>query len=467
MALDRAESKLSFNLSTNGPEGTNFYEINGYKQVTVRYDHGFTLCEELEQMLKERAAIEQSYHDKLVKWAGKWEKVVKGGNEFGTMKEAWLCTLTEGVREGEVHAQRVGQITDITKRISATRTELYPKNFVGTIKAKKEAEENFARIQKDWAHCKKKVESNRVKFRKAADAVRRAEHETEVYEKDGNAKEDQIKKKAAELAKRKEILAAARAKYDDYLRQLNHKNGPFQQDMTREFEKHQAFEMQRTNFFRDMFMNYHEVLDIQDDANYQKAFNQLNDDYNVIDTDKDIRDYSAQKGSDMEPNWPVFIDYEHDPDADAKSGLNGSYNGGSPMESVGSPTGVAVPSSMYYDTNGTANRDVSGDSYEVNPYEQPSTNPLKNDAVPGYMRGSNVSGASALDDDFSNSDSYRASGTGIQVTALYDYEAQNGDELSFKAGEVFTDIGPREEDGWSTGMLNGRQGLFPLNYIQE
>jgi len=49
---------------------------------------------------------------------------------------------------------------------------------------------------------------------------------------------------------------------------------------------------------------------------------------------------------------------------------------------------------------------------------------------------------------------------------LYNYEATNDTELSFRQGE-YVGIIEEGEDGWCTGELNGAEGLFPSNYIQK
>lgn len=50
--------------------------------------------------------------------------------------------------------------------------------------------------------------------------------------------------------------------------------------------------------------------------------------------------------------------------------------------------------------------------------------------------------------------------------ALYDYEAQEADELSIRTNDLIT-ILTKDNEGWWTGMLNGRRGLFPANYVEE
>jgi len=54
------------------------------------------------------------------------------------------------------------------------------------------------------------------------------------------------------------------------------------------------------------------------------------------------------------------------------------------------------------------------------------------------------------------------------VTALYDFVAQASGDLSFKTGdriEIVERTGSTED--WWTGKLNGRQGVFPGNYVQN
>lgn len=50
--------------------------------------------------------------------------------------------------------------------------------------------------------------------------------------------------------------------------------------------------------------------------------------------------------------------------------------------------------------------------------------------------------------------------------ALYDYDPQRDDELEFKEGDIIT-ILYKNEDDWYEGILDGRRGLFPSNYVEE
>ncbi|XP_035860833.1 CD2-associated protein isoform X2 [Sander lucioperca] len=53
-----------------------------------------------------------------------------------------------------------------------------------------------------------------------------------------------------------------------------------------------------------------------------------------------------------------------------------------------------------------------------------------------------------------------------QCKALFDYQPQNEDELELKAGDII-DITEEVEEGWWSGDLNGKSGLFPSNFVKE
>jgi len=54
---------------------------------------------------------------------------------------------------------------------------------------------------------------------------------------------------------------------------------------------------------------------------------------------------------------------------------------------------------------------------------------------------------------------------GPQCKALYNYTAQEGDELTLRKGDIITII--KEHPDWWEGELNGKVGVFPANYVQK
>ncbi|XP_061650737.1 myosin IEb isoform X1 [Phyllopteryx taeniolatus] len=53
-----------------------------------------------------------------------------------------------------------------------------------------------------------------------------------------------------------------------------------------------------------------------------------------------------------------------------------------------------------------------------------------------------------------------------QCRALYAYDAQDTDELSFNADDVI-DVLTEDPSGWWFGRLRGREGMFPGNYVEK
>ena len=56
----------------------------------------------------------------------------------------------------------------------------------------------------------------------------------------------------------------------------------------------------------------------------------------------------------------------------------------------------------------------------------------------------------------------------VKYKALYDYEARNADELSFKAGDmIMVHPGQDHEPGWLGGELDGKVGWFPEAFAER
>uniref|UniRef100_A0A3Q2DPF4 Osteoclast-stimulating factor 1 n=1 Tax=Cyprinodon variegatus TaxID=28743 RepID=A0A3Q2DPF4_CYPVA len=53
-----------------------------------------------------------------------------------------------------------------------------------------------------------------------------------------------------------------------------------------------------------------------------------------------------------------------------------------------------------------------------------------------------------------------------QCKVLFDYQPLNDDELELKVGDI-VDILEEVEEGWWSGTLNSKSGLFPSNFVKE
>lgn len=48
----------------------------------------------------------------------------------------------------------------------------------------------------------------------------------------------------------------------------------------------------------------------------------------------------------------------------------------------------------------------------------------------------------------------------------FDYNAINEDELTLKIGDIVEFLGD-DEEGWYKGLLKGKTGVFPSNFVEE
>ena len=53
-----------------------------------------------------------------------------------------------------------------------------------------------------------------------------------------------------------------------------------------------------------------------------------------------------------------------------------------------------------------------------------------------------------------------------KVLAIYDYNADKEDELTFQEGQVIYVL-KKNDDGWWEGVMDGITGLFPGNYVES
>ena len=52
------------------------------------------------------------------------------------------------------------------------------------------------------------------------------------------------------------------------------------------------------------------------------------------------------------------------------------------------------------------------------------------------------------------------------VVAIYDYQADKDDELTFIENQIIYVI-KKNDDGWFEGVMEGVRGLFPGNYVES
>ncbi|KTF82132.1 hypothetical protein cypCar_00042637, partial [Cyprinus carpio] len=241
-------------------------------------------------------------------------------------------------------------------------------------------------------------------------------------------------------------LKEAKEKYEKSLDELSKCTPQYMESMDLVFDQCQQHEVKRLTFLKEVLLDIKRHLNLTENQNYASVYREFERTILAANTQEDLKWFSNNHGPGMHMNWPQFEEYN--PDA---------TNAVAKRERK-KPDGVAPA------TPSTEHAGQPGDRGSVSSYEknQAYSTEWSDDEQPaGYSGNETNGGANSFEDD-------SGSRGGVRVRALYDYEGQEQDELSFKAGDELTKIEEEDDQGWCRGRLDsGRTGLYPANYVEE
>uniref|UniRef100_A0A3Q3WE22 Uncharacterized protein n=1 Tax=Mola mola TaxID=94237 RepID=A0A3Q3WE22_MOLML len=409
-----------------------FWEVGNYKRAVKRFDDGHRLCNDLMGCLQERAKIEKAYGDQLTAWSKRWRQLIEKGPQYGSVERAWQAVMTEAEKVSELHQEvKNNLMNDDIERVKNWQKEAYHKQMIGGFKEAKEAEEGFKKAQKPWAKKLKEMETAKKAYHMACKeeklaATREANGKTEA-----SVTPDQQKKLHEKVDKCKQDVQKAKEKYDKSLEELNKCTPQYMESMEQVFDQCQQHEVKRLTFLKEALLDIKRHLNLTENPSYATIYRELERTILAANTQEDLKWFSNNHGPGMHMNWPAF-EVRHrtfTPELTSPGNVEMHF--------------LCAPSVSSYDKNQAYSTEWSDD-------EQPAA----------YSGNENGGNGNSFEDDSST-------GKGVRVRALYDYEGQEQDELSFKAGDELTKTEDEDEQGWCRGRLDsGREGLYPANYVE-
>ncbi|XP_068453604.1 protein kinase C and casein kinase substrate in neurons protein 1a [Clinocottus analis] len=430
-----------------------FWEVGNYKRAVKRVDDGHRLCNDLMGCLQERAKIEKAYGDQLTAWSKRWRQLIEKGPQYGSVERAWLAVMTEAEKVSELHQDVKNNLTnEDVEKVKNWQKEAYHKQMIGGFKEAKEAEEGFKKAQKPWAKKLKEMEAAKKSYHMACKeeklaAAREANGKTEA-----SVTVDQQKKLHEKVDKCKQDVQKAKEKYEKSLEELNKCTPQYMECMEQVFDQCQQHEVRRLTFLKEALLDIKRHLNLTENPSYATIYRELERTILTANTQEDLKWFSNNHGPDMHMNWPAFEEYN--PDQAAAPPKKKKPDGAPPTPST--EHHVAPP----------------GDRSSVSSYEknQAYSTEWSDDEQPATLSGNENGGNGANSGNGGNSNSFEedcGSGKGVRVRALYDYEGQEQDELTFKAGDELTKTEDEDEQGWCRGRMDsGREGLYPANYVE-
>ncbi|KAM4795795.1 protein kinase C and casein kinase substrate in neurons protein 1 [Rhinophrynus dorsalis] len=425
-----------------------FWEIGHYKRTVKRIDDGHRLCNDLMSCLQDRAKIEKGYSQQLTDWAKRWRQLIEKGPQYGTLERAWGALLTEAEKVGDLHQEvRNHLVSEDMEKVRNWQKEAYHKQMMGGFKESREAEEGFRKAQKPWAKKIKEVEAAKKAYHMACKEEKLASSREASSKADASVTADQQRKMQDKLDKCKQDVQKAQERYEKILDDIQKSTPQYMENMDLVFEQCQQLEEKRLIFLKEVLLDIKQHLNLAESNSYTAVYQELEQMIQSSDIQEDLRWFRAAHGPGMHMNWPQFEEWN--PDVTHTIARK---------EKTRKVEGAIL-------TNVTATSETSsqgGDRGSVSSYERAQLytadwSDEEGGSSPHPATDSN-GGANPFEEEMTGR---------VRVRALYDYEGQEQDELSFKAGDELIKLEEEDEQGWCRGQLeSGRTGLYPANYVE-
>ncbi|XP_059834087.1 protein kinase C and casein kinase substrate in neurons protein 2-like isoform X1 [Hypanus sabinus] len=475
---------MSYDDSVNEAPSDSFWEVGNYKRSVKRIDDGHRLCNDLMNCLHERARIEKGYAQQLTEWAKRWKQLLEKGPQYGSLEKAWVSLMTEAEKVSELHLEvKSALMNDDFEKIKNWQKEAYHKQMMAGFKETKETDDGFRKAQKPWAKKLKEVEAAKKAYHAACKEEKLAISRETNSRTESNTNTEQLKKLQDKVEKSKQDVQKTKEKYLKSIEELNKCTPQYMENMEQVFEQCQQFEKKRLDFFQEVLLGVKQHLDLSA-TSYTAIYQEMEHAINSADSEEDLKWFRCAHGPGMAMNWPQFEEWSVDINRTLSRREKPKKTGdGVVLTSVSQTGDQGVQPSKY---NSLSVRSTTNSiRSSCNPFEEEENEkPVdeKENTIPKnvstYEKNQNYT--TEWSDDESNNpfncnetngdnpfDETHSSGSEVRVRALYDYEGQEHDELSFKAGDELIKVEDEDEQGWCKGRLeSGQVGLYPANYVE-
>ncbi|XP_034019100.1 protein kinase C and casein kinase substrate in neurons protein 2 isoform X4 [Thalassophryne amazonica] len=424
-----------------------FWEVGNYKRTVKRVDDGNRLCNDLMNCLHERSRIEKAYALQLTEWSKRWQQLIEKGPQYGTLERAWSALCTEAEHVSKLHMEvKAALMGEDYEKLKNWQKDSYHKQMIGGFKETKEADDGFRKAQKPWAKKLKEVETMKKTYHSACKEEKLAANRETNSKLESNNNPEAQKKLQEKVEKCQQEVQKTKERYEKSLEELDKLTPQYMENMEQVFEQWQQFEHKRIVFFKQLLLDVKQHLDLSSNHRFQTVYHTLQDTISATDAEEDLKWFRCNHGPGMPMNWPQFEDWSFDLNRtlsrrEKKKPSDGVTLTGINQTGTDQPVQSTKTSSSVSSAEKTA--DWSDEDAAANPFSTNGNgNPFEEEPASPVVS--------------------------VPVQALYDYEGQEQDELSFKAGDEFTKIGEEDDQGWCKGRLsNGQIGLYPANYVED
>ncbi|KAF6731251.1 Protein kinase C and casein kinase substrate in neurons protein 2 [Oryzias melastigma] len=463
-----------------------FWEVGNYKRTVKRVDDGHRLCNDLMTCLHERARIEKTYAQQLTEWGKRWRQLIEKGPQYGSLERAWAALCTEAEKVSELHMEVKAQLMgEDYEKLKNWQKDSYHKQMIGGFKETKEADDGFRKAQKPWAKKLKEVDTMKKAYHAACKEEKLATSRESNSKLESNNNPETLKKLQEKVEKCQQEVQKTKERYEKSLEELDKLTPQYMENMEQVFEQLQQFEDKRICFFKELLLEVKQHLDLS--TNHRPSTKRWKTLSLLPDAEEDLKWFRFNHGPGMPMNWPQFEDWSIDinrtlsrrekkkPEGVTLTGIN--QTGDRPASSLTVlhvvsltvPTNAAPAGSNPFEEDEDEEEEEAAQEHKAPVVSIRVNKEEIKTLTPDWSDEDTVGNPFATNGDGNPFEEEPASPLiSVPVKALYDYEGQEQDELSFKSGDEFTKIGVEDDQGWCKGRLkDGHVGLYPANYVEE
>ncbi|XP_036987136.2 proline-serine-threonine phosphatase-interacting protein 1 isoform X2 [Artibeus jamaicensis] len=409
-----------------------FTAHTGYEVLLQRLLDGRKMCKDVEELLRQRAQAEERYGKELVQIARK----AGGQTEINSLRASFDSLKQQIEDVGSSHIQLALSLREELRSLEEFRERQKEQ--------RKKYEVVMDRVQKSKLSLyKKTMESKKTYEQKCRDA----DDAEQAFERiSSNGQQKQVEKSQNKAKQSKDSAMEAERVYKQNIEQLEKVRGEWEQEHRTTCEAFQLQEFDRLTILRNALWVHCNQLSMQcvkDDELYEEVRVTLEG----CRVEADINGFIQARSTGTEPPAPVPYQNYYDREVTLSSGSPGIQPSCGMIKRTYLLSSILRFSGLLHGSPKTIPSAASAASTDTL-----TSTPNQNEGVYTAVAVQEAPGPLSLP-----ARDYRA---------LYDYKAQNSDELDISAGDIL-EVLLEGEDGWWTVERNGQSGFVPGSYLEK